>query len=344
MVMLCQRFYIIGFSLLILLVTTTYAQEKPLKDLSRGQEGKIFFSSTNNPTFKSILTGGSPGEHVTIFGTLSMPKNTSAKVPAVIILPGVSGATDHYFEVASALNDIGFAAFVVDSHKPRNIQGASQAFKNLAQSMRVADAYAALKLLSTHPGIYKDRIALMGWGRGGSVALFASSEKIRRSLSSGDLRFAATIVYYPCCLRQVRNIDFTGAPILMLLAEKDNVTLASICIDYAQRANASGAGVKFVVYKDAYCAFDFSSLSGQVIPYPALSDFTKCKHKYLQLQDDGTWFCPYTEKRADNLADFGDLTADCKVEGGGIIGGPEEARTESIGEYQAFLKRIFNLP
>jgi dienelactone hydrolase len=312
MVMLCQRFYIIGFSLLILLVTTTYAQEKPLKDLSRGQEGKIFFSSTNNPTFKSILTGGSPGEHVTIFGTLSMPKNTSAKVPAVIILPGVSGA--------------------------------SQAFKNLAQSMRVADAYAALKLLSTHPGIYKDRIALMGWGRGGSVALFASSEKIRRSLSSGDLRFAATIVYYPCCLRQVRNIDFTGAPILMLLAEKDNVTLASICIDYAQRANASGAGVKFVVYKDAYCAFDFSSLSGQVIPYPALSDFTKCKHKYLQLQDDGTWFCPYTEKRADNLADFGDLTADCKVEGGGIIGGPEEARTESIGEYQAFLKRIFNLP
>jgi len=342
--MLCQRFYIIGFSLWILLVTTTYAQEKPLTDLSGGQLGKIFFSSTNNPTFKSVLTGDSPGEPVTIFGTLSMPKNTSAKVPAVVILPGVAGATDHYFEVARALNDIGFAAFVVDSHKPRNIQGASQAFKNLAQSMRIADAYAALRLLSTHPRIHKDRITLMGWGRGGSVALFASSERVRRSLSVSDLRFAGTIVYYPCCLRQIRNIDFTGTPILMLLAEKDNVTLASICTDYAQRANASGADVKIVVYKDAYCAFDFSSLSGQVIPYPALSDFTKCRHKYLQLEDDGTWFCPYTKKRADKLSDFGDLTADCKVDGGGIIGGPEEARTESIKEYQAFLKRVCSLP
>lgn len=342
--MLRQRVYVIGFALLILFATTTYAQEEPVTDLSNGQDGKIFFSSTNNPTFKNILVKGGPSEQVTIFGTLSMPKNTSGKVPAVVILPGVSGAKDHYFEVANALNDIGFAAFVVDSHKPRDIQGASQAFKNLAQSMRVADAYAALKLLSTHPGIHKDRIALMGWGRGGSVALFASSEKIRRSLSRDDLMFAATIVYYPCCLRQVRNIDFTAAPILMLLAEKDNVTLASICMDYARRANASGADVKAVVYEGAYCAFDFSSLSGQVIPYPALSDFTKCKHKYLQLQDDGTWFCPHTKKRADNLTDFGDFTADCKVEGGGFIGGSEEARTESIKEYQAFLKRVFNLP
>ena len=339
-----QRVYVIGFALLILFATTTYAQDEPVTDLSQGQDGKIFFFSTNNPTFKNILVGGSPSEQVTIFGTLSMPKNTSGKVPAVVILPGVTGVKDHYFEVAYALNDIGFAAFVVDSHKPRGIQGAYDAFRNLSQSMRVADAYAALKLLSTHPGICKDRIALMGWGRGGSVALFVSSEKIRRSLSRGDLMFAATIVYYPCCLRQVGNIDFTGAPILMLLGEKDNVTLASICMDYAQRAKSSGTDVKVVVYEGAYCAFDFSTLSGQVIPYPSLSDYSKCKHKYLQLQDGGTWFSPYTKKRADKLADFGDFTADCRVEGGGFIGGPSEARPESIKEYHAFLKRVFNLP
>lgn len=342
--MLRQRFYIIGFALTILFAITACAHKEPISDLSQGQEGKIFFSSANSPTFKNILVGGGPSEPATIFGALNMPKKASGKVPAAVILHGSAGVKDYHFQAAHDLNDIGIATFVIDSQKPRGIWGSKDAVKNLAYSMRVADAYAALKMLSTHPGIDKERVAIIGFSRGGDVAVFASSEKIRRSLSSRGLRFAATVVYCPTFLAQFKNIEFTGAPILMLFGEKDNIGPVQINTDYAQRINSSGTDVKVVVYKGAHHAFYNPNVSGRVITIETVADYSKCQHKYSLLQDDGTWYIPYLKKTVDKLTNLLEFLDDCKIDGQGTIGDPTEVRTESIKECHAFLKRAFNLP
>jgi dienelactone hydrolase len=329
-----------------LISITAFKLEKPVANLTQGQEGKIFFSSENLGTFRKILAGEGQSRPVTISGTLKMPKQIRGKVPAVIILHGAGGINDHYFETADMLNQMGIAAFVVDSFEQRGIQSGVDILKKLfhSYSTRISDAYAALELLSTHPKIDKRRIAVMGYSHGAAVALFVASEKIRWSFIADDLRFAASIAYYPSCTKQFKNIDFTDAPVLMLLAEKDNLCPVEPCLDYAQRIKDSGADVKVIVYKGAH--HQFPVLPGnKILKVPSLPDVSNCKKEYLLvlLQDDGIWYYPYMNKTLDEVNIYGEDPANCRVDGEAIMGGNEEAKAKSIKAYQNLLRRVFQL-
>jgi hypothetical protein len=183
----------------------------------------------------------------------------------------------------------------------------------------------------------------MGYSHGAAVALFVASEKIRWSFIADDPRFAASIAYYPCCGTQFKDIDFTDAPVLMLLAEKDNICPVDASLVYAQRIKDSGADVKVVVYKGAH--HQFLVLSGsELIKVPSLPDWSNCtKEELLLLQDDGTWFFPHTNKTVDEVNGYGEYTANCRIDGGAIVAGNNEAKIESIKEYQNLLRRVFNL-
>lgn len=325
---------------------TSFREEKAVSDLSQGQEGKIFFSSINLGSFREILAGEGESKPVTISGRLKMPIGVSGKVPAVIILHGAGGVNDYYFEVADSLNEMGIAAFVVDSLHSRGIGSAQDLLRALFHSyaIRISDAYAALELLSTHPKIDKRRIAVSGYSHGAKVALFVASQKIRSSFIIDDLRFAASIAYYPNCFTQFKDIDFTDAPVLMLLAEKDNICPIESCLEYAQRMKESGADIKAVVYKGAHHMFPV--LPGdKTMKVPELPDWSNCgKDEYLFLREDGTWFFPHTNKTVDEVNGiFGDYTANCRIDGGAIVGGNEKAKIESTSEYQNLLRRVFNI-
>ncbi len=325
---------------------TAFELEKPVADLSQGQEGKIFFSSENLGTFRKILAGEGQSKPVTISGTLKMPREVGGKVPAVIILHGAGGVNDHYFEVADMLNEMGIAAFVVDSLEQRGIQSWVDILKKLfhSYSTRISDAYAALELLSTHPKIDKRRIAVLGYSHGAGVALFVASEKIRRSFIADDLRFAASVAYFPGCTIQFKDIDFTDAPVLMLLAEMDNICPAEACLDYAQRIKDSGADVKAIVYKGAHHGFPVLP-GNKIVKVPSLPDVSNCKKEewLVLLQDDGAWYSPHRNKTLDEVSIYGDYTANCRVDGEAIMGGNEQAKAKSIKAYQNLLRKVFNL-
>jgi dienelactone hydrolase len=325
---------------------TAFATDNPVADLSQGQEGNIFFSSINLGSFREILAGEGESKPVTISGSLKIPEGISGKVPAVIILHESGGVNDYYFEVADMLNKIGIAAFVVDSLHSRGIGSMQELLEELFHSyaIRISDAYAALELLSTHPKIDRNKIAVLGYSHGGKVALFVASEKIRRSFIADDLRFAASIAYYPYCGTQFKDIDFTDAPVLMLLAEKDNICPIDSCLEYAQRMKESGADVKVVVYKGAHHQFPVLP-SNEIIKIPQLPDWSHCgKAELLFLRENGTWFFPHTNKTVDGVNGIiGDYTANCRIDGGAIVGGNEKAKIESIKEYQNLLRRVFNI-
>jgi dienelactone hydrolase len=334
-----------NFQFNLYMAITTFSQAKPVSNLSQAQEGKLYFSSANLGSFREILAGEGHSKPVTISGTLKMPNEVSGTVPAVIILHGASGVNDYYYKVADMLNNMGIAAFVVDSYEQRGIQSGEETFEKLfhSYSTRISDAYAALELLSTHPKIDKRRIAVMGYSHGAKVALFVASEKIRWSFIADDLRFAAIIAYYPGCFPQFKNIDFTDAPVLMLLAEKDNICPVEACLDYAQRIKDSGADVKAIVYKGAH--HQFPVLSGsELINVYSLPDWSNCKQEeYLFLQDDGTWFSPHKNKMVEEVNVYGEFTANCRLDGKAIVAGNNEAKIESIKEYQNLLRRVFNI-
>ena len=122
-----------------------------------GLESKVKFHSNNEPTFEEIFQLSESTQTINIEGRLFVPKKVSGKIPAVIILHGVSGVREDNFELAAALNKIGVAAFIFDSNEARNVGTDKDPTLSVSDAMRVSDAFGALKALQSLPIIDKNR-------------------------------------------------------------------------------------------------------------------------------------------------------------------------------------------
>ena len=97
------------------------------------------------------------------------------------------------------MNGIGVAAFLIDSFTGRGIIETITDPSRLANLSMIVDAFRALDLLSMHARIDASRIALMGFSRGGFVALYASLKRFRRMHGPDGVDFAAHIPFYAQC-------------------------------------------------------------------------------------------------------------------------------------------------
>lgn len=243
-----------------LVLASSFASGAPLHDLSGGQTGRIEFTSTN-PQHRFAVVRGQLGQPVSIYGDLLMPKNVDGKVPAVIFSHGSEGVNSTTFEVwAKALNDAGNAVFVVDSFKPRNEDRVTGATKQLTwnTTSNLSDALHALKLLATHPQIDASHIYHLGWSRGGQVVLDAAWPTYQQHIVPMDVKWAGSIAIYPGCNMRYRTDHHSKlpAPLMLLLGEKDDLTLPKPCMEYADELRSAGNPVSYKTYPGAYHVFD----------------------------------------------------------------------------------------
>jgi dienelactone hydrolase len=246
------RFVVLTIAL-IMAPSLLFAQ--PVASLADGRTGRIEFASLT-PSGPSELVRGA-GAPATIGGTLVLPATAAARMPAMVIAHGsggiLAGREDAW---AARLNGLGIATFVVDSFAPRGLSSTARDQSRLSTMANLADALAALKLLSTHPRIDPARIGVMGFSRGGQVALYSSLEPLRRGVIGSDLSFAAHVALYPSCSIPYRAQQVSRAPILMLLGGADDYTPAAACRDYAAWFAAKGVPVQVVTYDGAHHDFD----------------------------------------------------------------------------------------
>jgi dienelactone hydrolase len=117
------------------------------------------------------------------------------------------------------------------------------------------DAYAAKAYLASQPFVDGNRIAVMGWSHGGSTTLYAVDNIYLAGL--GAAPFQAAIALYPGCLRRLLRVN---APLLILIGEDDDWTLASRCKDMLiqseQWGDKTAFGVMLKVYPGAHHGFD----------------------------------------------------------------------------------------
>ncbi len=154
----------------------------------------------------------------------------------------------------------GFAVLAVDTFGPRGVKQTVDDQSQLSAAADLADAFAALKLLASHPRIDGTRIAIMGFSRGGTATWRSAIERVIRS-QDASLRFAAHLpVYSGGCLNIARLVvkptTFSKAPMLWIHGEADDYTVAAPCQDYASRIRQAGTPVEFLLLKGAHHSFD----------------------------------------------------------------------------------------
>ncbi len=90
---------------------TSAASAAPLTDLSGGQTGRIEFISITPLSMWSYARRNMTGtKQVVVYGDLLMPKNTTGKVPALVLSHGSSGVSPYAYEVwARQMNAAGVA-------------------------------------------------------------------------------------------------------------------------------------------------------------------------------------------------------------------------------------------
>jgi dienelactone hydrolase len=334
--------YFITVTIILFVAVCSYASSNELLTiLANGRKGKITFYSDSYKTFKELIEGR-PKKQDKISGDLKFPGNMNCKVPAAILLHTVNGLRDKEgFELADMLNAAGFATFYLDSQSARGVTSGKAASRKITYAMRVSDAYAALKLLGTHPQIDKNKIAAVGFSRGGGISLLTAAEKFRVAFIEDNLRFAAHVAFYPAAfLRFHKGIGLTGSPVLILLAGADTITPPQMGIDWAEELRVSGAEVKVAFYEGAGHDFLINSLSGKLVTVKTLKDYTSCQDRYIQIRDDGTLFAPCLNKSVENFDALIGLLKDCQKDKGGTRGDPTKVRIISETECLNFLKRL----
>jgi len=321
------------------------AHAAPRTTLADGATGKVEFR-TYTPTSQAPLITRAylSGPPVVVNGRLSLPKAGGAlerdgKSPAVILAHGNGGISDEREGAwAKRFNSWGIAAFVGDSFTGRGIKppiySDRPGFTHFVAHL--FDAYAALQLLGTHPKVDGSRVAIMGFSRGGEVAVNAIFERFREgALGTAPDRFAAYIPLYPYCNFRYKGKALATAPMLMLLGGSDEMTEPVACEHYAAELKERGVPVRVVVYPDAHHGFDRQS--------PVVFD-----RNYVGIHTCEAVYDLDTRviRRVDTGATLATKEAndawvrECRKKGA-RFGGNDKAREAAIVEVRGFVTEVF---
>ena len=205
---------------------------------------------------------GKKGSPVTLAGYLRLPKS-DGKNSVVVLFHGVGGLGGEGGPVndwSRVLNEAGIGTFAVDSFSGRGVATIAQGGQVHPVS-RVVDAYRALELLSKHPLVDANKIAVMGFSHGGNAALYSSLARFQKLHGKPDVQFAAHISVYGSCGATFRDDEVLAQrPVLLLHGTADDWVPVEPCREYAARLKKAGMNVSLIEYPGAYHVFDGPAL------------------------------------------------------------------------------------
>lgn len=313
-----------------------------------GAQEKIVFNSITPKSRFEFVRHTYDKTPTAVVGYLFMPPNAVGQVPAVVLSHGSNGIggsapTNHPWVLA--LVSWGYAVFVVDSFAPRGVTSVATNVALLDPMANVADALNALKLLAADPRIDAHRIVHMGFSKGGGAALDTYFDMFRHGVISGDLKFAANIPVYPngCNMKFRADAGNTNrAPMLVLLAERDDVTIATACIDYINELNADDdLSIKYKVYKGGYHGFD-SNIRYLFVVGGEVAE--QCDIEIMLTDVPGSGVHAIDKRTHQQINDFAGLNQAwkaCKSDKGYTVAGDDKLRAEAMRDVHAFLISVF---
>lgn len=212
--------------------------------------------ATRTPTDQQFLTGSREAPAAVIAGTLSIPAG-AARAPVVVLLHGSGGVSPNVLSWVGYLNAAGVATFTLDSFSGRGIVSTVADQDRLSRLAMIFDAYRALETLAAHPRIDPQRVALMGFSRGGGAAHWAAIERFRlMHAGQSTARYALHIAFYPTCNREFRDGLALAAPVRYIHGTADDYIPIKECRDLVARLKAAGQNAEMIEVEGAHHVFD----------------------------------------------------------------------------------------
>jgi dienelactone hydrolase len=252
----------IFFTGILLSCLETNAQSVPREVAARTEIYPIPSLTISDQQF---LTGDANGKQVTVAGEFRIAQGTG-KLPVVVLMHGSSGVGAGMDPWVRHLNAMGISTFVIDGFSGRGLTAVGPNQALLGRLNFIVDIYHSLEILAKHPRVDPDRIALMGFSRGGQATLYASLDRFNKLWNKSGVQFAAYIPFYPdCSTTYATDTEIAARPIRIFHGTPDDYNPVASCKAYLARLKEAKRDVVLTEYPDSQHGFDSGLLGVNTI-------------------------------------------------------------------------------
>jgi dienelactone hydrolase len=241
---------------------------------------------------EQFLKGDASGRPTIISGTLRVAQG-SGRLPLVILVHGSGGIEENAVVWERLFASLGISTFAIDSFTGRWIASTVADQSQLGRLNMILDLYRSLAVLAADPRVDPNRIAVMGFSRGGQATLYAGLKRFQKMWNSSGIDPAAYIALYaPCITTYIGDTQVTDHPIRIFHGRSDDWVEIAPCRAYFNRLKRTAKDVQMTEYPNTWHAFDYPSLP----PNPVIVPYAQTTHCVLKEQPIGTIINAATHK------------------------------------------------
>jgi len=217
----------------------------------------------------------------------------SGRLPLVILVHGSGGIEENAAVWERLFASIGISTFAIDSFSGRGIVSTVADQSQLGRLNMILDLYRSLAILAAHPQVDPNRIAVMGFSRGGQAVLYATLKRFQKMWNPSGIDPAAYIALYaPCITTYIGDTEVTDHPIRIFHGRSDDWVKIAPCRAYFKRLRATSKDVEMTEYRNTWHAFDYPSLPSKPVNIP----YAQTTHCVLKEEPVGTIINAATHK------------------------------------------------
>jgi len=282
---------------------------------------------------QQFLTGDTNGKPVAVAGEFRLAQG-SGRLPVVVLMHGSSGVGANIEPWVHQFNAMGISTFVIDGFSGRGLTAVGPNQALLGRLNLIVDIYRSLELLAKHPRVDPQRIVLMGFSRGGQVALYASLDRFNKLWNKSGVQFAGYIPFYPdCSTTYLTDTEVAARPIRIFHGTSDDYNPVASCKAYVARLQDARRDVVLTEYPDSQHAFDMGLLG--VATIAVSTNAQTARHCHIREGEGGVLV------NADTQAPFG--YKDSCIELNPHVGGNPATAEEARKAVNDFLQGLFKL-
>jgi dienelactone hydrolase len=278
-----RQFFICLLAVLAIANAQTASAANTLSSGLSGR-GETILIQTLTISDEQFLKGNSFGMPTMISGTLRIAQG-SRRLPLVILVHGSGGIEENITRWEKVFSSLGISTFAIDSFTGRGIASTVADQSKLGRLNMVLDVYRSLAVLAADPRIDPNRIAVMGFSRGGQASLYASLKRFQKMGNPSGIDPAAYIALYaPCITTYIDDTEVSDHPIRIFHGKSDDWVEIAPCRAYVERLERTAKDVEMTELPNTWHAFDYPSLPS----HPVVVPYAQTTHCLLKEEPVGT--------------------------------------------------------